>query len=141
MAILANQVFKACEADFFDALSERGYHDIRMRHTALFEVLDEDGTRGGVLAERLGMTQQAMGQFLDEVEAAGYISRIPDPADRRARIVMLTERGKDAVSVAYALLEQIEADYVRLLGGSDFLDAKQALARLLEGLRTRRRTD
>ena len=141
MALLANRVFKACEADFFEALGDEGYTDIRMRHTALFEALDEDGTRGSVLAERLGMTQQAMAQLLDDTQAAGYITRIPDPTDRRARVVMLTDRGQAAVELCYALLTRIEREYARLLDdGDEYASLKRGLTRLLNTLASRTET-
>lgn len=138
MALLANRVFKICEADFFEALGEAGYTDIRMRHTALFEALDEEGTRGSVLAERLGMTQQAMAQLLDDTEAAGYITRIPDATDRRARVVMLSEQGQAAVELCYNLLERIEHEYAQLLdGGGEYASLKRGLARLHFALTSR----
>lgn len=138
MALLANRVFKACEADFFEALGGAGYSDIRMRHTALFEALDEEGTRGSVLAERLGMTQQAMAQLLDDTEAAGYITRIPDTTDRRARVVMLTEQGRAAVELCYTLLSRIEREYAQLLnGGDEYASLKRGLTRLLNTLASR----
>lgn len=139
MALLANRVFKVCEADFFEALGRAGYSDIRMRQTALFEALDEAGTRGSVLAERLGMTQQAMAQLLDETEAAGYITRIPDATDRRARVVMLTEQGRAAVDLCYDLLARIEREYAQLLnGGDEYESLKRGLTRLLKTLTARR---
>ncbi|WP_416416338.1 MarR family winged helix-turn-helix transcriptional regulator [Paenarthrobacter aromaticivorans] len=138
MALLANRVFKVCEADFFEALGGAGYSDIRMRHTALFEALDDGGTRGSVLAERLGMTQQAMTQLLDDTEAAGYITRIPDATDRRARIVLLTEQGRAAVDLCYALLERIEREYASLLDdGDEYESLKRGLTRLLNMLTAR----
>lgn len=138
MALLANRVFKVCEADFFEALGRAGHSDIRMRHTALFEALDDEGTRGSVLAERLGMTQQAMAELLDDTQAAGYITRIPDPTDRRARVVMLTERGRAAVELCYALLARIEREYARLLdGGDEYELLKLGLTRLLNTLTSR----
>lgn len=138
MALLANRVFKVCEADFFEALGGAGYSDIRMRHTALFEALDDEGTRGSVLAGRLGMTQQAMTQLLDDTEAAGYITRIQDATDRRARIVLLTEQGRAAVELCYTLLESIEREYASLLDdGDEYESLKRGLTRLLNTLTAR----
>lgn len=138
LALLANRIFKFAEADFFEALAEAGHADIRMRYTALFEALDESGTRGSVLAERLGMTQQAMGQLLDDVEAAGYVTRVPDVADRRARVVTLTDRGRDTVALCYAILARIELDYARRLGdGDEYASLKRGLTRLLETFMSR----
>lgn len=134
MTLLANRVFKACEADFFDALAREGHGEIRMRHTALFEALDEDGTRASVLAERLGISQQAIGQLLDDVEASGYVQRAPDVHDRRARVVTLTDHGRATVAMCYELLASIELDYARRLGDREYAALRMGLANLLDSI-------
>lgn len=138
LALLANRLFKASEADFFEALAAAGHAEIRMRHTALFEALDETGTRASVLAERLGMTPQAVGQLLDEAEANGYVMRTQDAGDRRARVVTLTDRGRETVQMCYELLSRIELDYARLLGVDDeYAAVKRGLTELLDALAAR----
>jgi DNA-binding MarR family transcriptional regulator len=73
------------------------------RHLAL------EGSRLGELAERAGMSKQAMGDLVDQCEAWGLVTREPDPRDGRARVVRFTPTGiawlqafKDAVAQAEA---------------------------------------
>src|SRR4051812_49724164 len=63
---------------------------LRAAHTQVFEGLDPDGTRLTTLAERAQMSHQAMGEMVDELVRHGYLERVPDPADRRARPISPT---------------------------------------------------
>jgi DNA-binding MarR family transcriptional regulator len=79
-----------------------------------------------------------MTQLLDDTEAAGYITRIQDATDRRARIVLLTEQGRAAVELCYTLLESIEREYASLLDdGDEYESLKRGLTRLLNTLTAR----
>src|SRR6266700_918492 len=60
---------------------------LRAAHTQVFENLDPDGTRLTTLAERAQISHQAMGEMVDELVRHGYLERILDPADRRARLI------------------------------------------------------
>ena len=61
------------------------------------------------IAARAGITKQAVGQIVDELEALGYVRREPDPADARARLVVYTERGKASMFDGLAALARVEA--------------------------------
>src|SRR5215468_10464789 len=67
---------------------------LRAVHTQVFESLDPDGTRLTVLAERAQISHQAMGEMVDELVRHGYLERVADPADRRARLIRATARGR-----------------------------------------------
>jgi DNA-binding MarR family transcriptional regulator len=105
---LFRQTAQRMVAELVEALHEAGYTDISATHQAVFENLDRDGTRLTVLAARAGITHQSMGELVRELERRGYIERIADPADGRARIVRLTQRGRQVVRVAVATITQIE---------------------------------
>jgi hypothetical protein len=85
-----------------DALVEavrRGLHGAgtavpRASHAQVFECLDPDGTRLTVLADRARMSHQAMGEMVDELTRHGFLERVPDPADGRARLIRPTARGR-----------------------------------------------
>src|SRR3954454_15386779 len=99
-------------AELVEALHDAGYTDISATHQAGFENLDPDGTRLTVLAARAGMTHQSMGELVRELERRGYLERVADPADGRARIVRLTKRGRDVVRLAVATIAEIEARWI-----------------------------
>ena len=77
-------------------LAERGFADIRHAHGCVFRWVEPDGTRLTELAELAGHSKQAVGEFVCDLEAMGYVERVPDPLDGRAKIIRLTERGAEA---------------------------------------------
>jgi DNA-binding MarR family transcriptional regulator len=95
--------------DLVARLHAAGYHDITAAHQSVFENIDRDGTRLTTLAERSGITHQSMGELVQALERAGYLQRRPDPSDRRARLIHLTEKGSDLVRHAIAHSSEIEA--------------------------------
>ena len=97
-------------------LRERGYPDVRLAHSALFAHIDPEGTRSSELAERAGMTKQGMGQLVADLEKKGYIERVKDPEDGRARVVRLTKKGWRHVRDAREIIGEIEEAYARRLG-------------------------
>jgi len=97
-----------------------GYEDLGVPHTALFSVIDFDGTPIGVLAQRAGVTKQAMSQVVDDLVAKEYVERREDPKDRRSRIVILTDKGIEAVGSARRHINDIEREYSRKLGSNRF---------------------
>src|ERR1700730_13286920 len=67
---------------------------LRRSHTSLFPHIDLEGTRVTDLAERLGVTKQAVSQLVDDLEAMAVLERVIDPDDARARRVRFTSRGR-----------------------------------------------
>ena len=111
-------------------LAESGHPDVRFAHGTVFQFLDDDGTRVGVLAERAHVSKQAMAQLVAHLEEHGYVERVPDPHDRRAKLVRATERGGEVFAIARAGMAAVDARLRQRLG-----DAKvQQLRTLLEEL-------
>src|SRR5215510_8733281 len=73
---------------------ERTGRPVRVAHTTLLPHVDLEGTRLTVLAKRLGVTKQAAGQLVDELEQFGMLERVADPADARAKLVKFSRRGQ-----------------------------------------------
>ena len=90
-------------------LHAAGYTDMTAAQHVAFENLDPEGTRLTTLAQRAGMTRQAMTELVNALRHNGYLELRPDPSDGRARLVHLTRRGKDAVRVAISEIAAIEA--------------------------------
>lgn len=97
-------------------LGEEGFEGIRYRHGSVFRFIDADGSRLTALAERSGLTKQAIGEVVDELERLGYVERTADPDDRRAKIIRLTERGRKGQVAAARILGDIEQQWARHLG-------------------------
>jgi DNA-binding MarR family transcriptional regulator len=109
--------------------------DISVPHSAVFGMIDRGGTRVGVLADRAGVTRQAMSLLVDDLERKGFVSRTPDPDDRRAKLVRLTELGWECIRCGQQHIRAIERDYRKLLGRERF----ETLVELLEAIQPERR--
>jgi MarR family transcriptional regulator, temperature-dependent positive regulator of motility len=116
-------------------LQARGHTELLPSHQVVFASLGREGTRLTVLAQQAGMTKQAMGQIVDDLEKLGYVERTPDPADGRAKIVRFTTAGLDFVCDAAEVLDEIWRGYAELLGASELERVQDALLELLRGAR------
>ena len=112
-------------------LAALGYDDLRPADGRVFENLDPGGTRITELATRAQMTQQSMSELVAGLEARGYVERAPDPADRRARVVRLTPRGRAMLRAALPIIDEIEAGWLRRMGRAAGPDLRAALERAL----------
>ncbi|MDL9978193.1 MarR family winged helix-turn-helix transcriptional regulator [Microbacterium sp. ASV49] len=115
-----------------DGVVGAGYPQ-KPKHSAVFAQLGPEGARLTDLARGAGMTPQAMGEVVDELEELGYVRREPDPADRRAKRVMLTPLGIDCVRAAVTTIDGIEADIESVIGADGHARLRELLAALLAG--------
>ncbi|WP_328712425.1 MarR family winged helix-turn-helix transcriptional regulator [Nocardia salmonicida] len=104
--------------------------DLRPAHYAVFRYLAPSGSRVTALAEAAGMTQQSMGELVTHLEKCGYVERAPDPADGRARLVVTTAAGREAVALAGQHIQRIEQVIAAELGAESLTVVRDALARL-----------
>ncbi len=111
-------------------LNAAGFKGISLPHIAVFRFPGPDGVRPGVLAERAGMSKQAMNRLLGSLEDLGYLVRSDAPDEGRARIVRFTDRGHAAWAKALAVLRKIEREWQAELGPKDFLRLKELLFRV-----------
>jgi DNA-binding MarR family transcriptional regulator len=116
-------------------LSDRGHGAVRSAHGAVFQYLDDDGTTVSALAERARMTKQAMAELVLHLEKNGYVVRVPDPSDRRAKLVQPTERGKEVIAIAQELVPEIEQWIDDLLGATRARQIRRDLAVLEDAAR------
>ncbi|MDX8054388.1 MarR family transcriptional regulator [Lentzea sp. BCCO 10_0798] len=91
-----------------------------------------DGTRLTELAEAAQVTKQTAGFLVDQLEKAGYVERVPDPTDGRARLVRVTDKAKEAVPVANAEMARIEAEWEQHIGKRRMAQLREALEMLGE---------
>lgn len=117
--------------DFSDELTRRvqaaGYTDLRPGHGCLFGNIDSDGSRLTELAERARMTKQSVGEVASDLEARGYVERVPDPNDGRAKIIRLTARGREAQAIGRGLIDDIERDWAQRFGAEQMAALREAL--------------
>ncbi len=113
-------------------LNDAGFADLRVPHMAVLQFPGPDGIRPGVLAERAGMSKQAMNQLLRSLEGLGYLSRSNAPDEGRARIVRLNKRGRAAYAKIHEILRNIEREWSAELGPKRFTQLKELLLRVWE---------
>ncbi len=131
-ALLMFVAHRAVEARVFDAVRRAGFDDLTPAQSRIAQRLGRDGIRVTDLAEQAGVTKQTAGGLVDELEAAGYVMRRPDPADARARLVMLTARGEKLCMTAAAEIANVEAEWRTHLGNEAYGQLRSALVSLRE---------
>ena len=102
------------------------------KHSAVFAQISPDGSRLTELARRANMTPQAMGELVDELVDLGYVVRCPDPDDGRAKLIVLTTRGRDAVAAGLQAIKGIEEQVTEVLGQRGHQELRRLLSKLLD---------
>jgi len=113
---------------------ERGYRDLRPSLGPLLSLVALESRPLSALGKELAISPQACSQLVNVGEKAGYLERRPDPADRRARSVVLTEHGRALVEDAVGILLTVESEYRELIGAEAYARFTKALADLFQGL-------
>lgn len=108
-------------------LNAAGFDELRVPHMAVLNFPGPDGVRPGALAERAGISKQALNQLLRSLEAFGYIVRSDEPSEGGARIIRLTRRGRAAFSRIVDILREIEREWIAELGPNRFSQLKELL--------------
>ena len=120
--------------ELFERLAAEGFDDLRPAYSPVFQHIERGGTRIGVLAERAQMTNQSMGYLVDALERRGYVRRQADPADRRASLVVITDRGRDEIAAARRLIADIEREWTDRIGQERMTSLREALEALAGSL-------
>lgn len=100
-------------------LVERG-HDLRPSTAQVIPNLPDAGLRVSDLAARLRLTLQRTGQLVNELEELGYLERVPDPSDGRARRVVYAQRGTQLVRDIEEITQEITGRFSEALGSVRF---------------------
>ena len=132
LGLLCYIASRAMETRVLEALAAAGFDDITTAQGRIFARIGPKGTRVTELAEQARITKQTTGFLVDQLERAGYVCRVPDPADARARLVQIAPRGQAAVAVARATEARVEAEWTRYLGKQSASQMRRALTRLRE---------
>lgn len=116
IGILLRVPFQELVSRISEGLAEAGFDDIRPAHTPVFQHIKAEGSRLTELAERAQLTKQSMSYLVDYLEQRGYVERQTDPTDRRANLVVLTERGWAETRAALNIIAAVEQDWASRLG-------------------------
>jgi DNA-binding MarR family transcriptional regulator len=128
---LLDAALEAVLAEFRRDLAEAGYGDIRPTHGCVFRFVRGDGMRLTELAELAGMTKQSVGEVVDDLAARGYVERVPDPLDGRAKLIRLTDRGAEAQQVGFGLFAELEGRWAERFGPERFAELREILEEIV----------
>jgi len=131
LAALLDDAKRLAFADLHRRLEAEGHPKLRNAHRCVFRYIDADGSRLTTLAAQSGLTKQAVGEFVDELESLGYLERIPDPLDGRAKLIRLTPRGVDGTQAALRIFDDIEREWAERFGEQRIADLREMLEELV----------
>jgi DNA-binding MarR family transcriptional regulator len=129
---LLTRAYRAQNTKMVERLRAMGYPDLATSYPGLLANLDTGGTIASALAAKAGITRQAAGQRLREIEAHGYVERQPDPHDRRAVLVQRTRKGKALLRDAIKVVTELEAEYAHYIGRASLDQLRDLLSELLQ---------
>jgi DNA-binding MarR family transcriptional regulator len=124
---LLDMASEALFAEFRLDLVEVGYGDIRPTHGCVFRFVREEGMRLTELATFAGMTKQSIGEIVDDLADRGYVERFPDPADRRAKLIRLTEKGEQAQAMGLTLFAKLNQRLADRYGADRLAEMRELL--------------
>jgi DNA-binding MarR family transcriptional regulator len=123
--------YRALESRVLAALAEAGY-EITLAQARLLQRVADGGSRLTDLAAQAQVTKQTAGELVDQLQRRGFVERVPDPADGRARLVRLAARGRAAAALAAPVVAAVEAEWTAHLGPEAMTALRSALLRLRE---------
>ena len=112
------------------AVVDRGFEVEGGTLSALVRRTSQAGMRLTELAEQARVTKQTAGALIDQLERAGYVTRLPDPTDARARLVTLSDKGAEVCRRANAEVLRVETEWRKQLGDRAFDAMRAALLKV-----------
>ena len=109
LAQLFMRAFYWADEGLQNALKKQGWPGITRAQSLVFVNISEGVTRPSEIASRVGVTRQAIHQTINEMVELGYLTLQPDPTDRRAKVVVYTEQGKEVGGATVSALREIES--------------------------------
>lgn len=132
LGVLMFVAYRSLEQRAYDAVVSAGGDDITIAQVRLLARIGPNGSRVVDLAAQARVTKQTAGFLVEQLEAAGYVKRVPDPSDGRARLVLLTQKAQRLAPVAQAEVERALAEWEAHIGTSRMKALTEALAMLRE---------
>jgi DNA-binding MarR family transcriptional regulator len=109
----------------------QGMEGLRLMHAFVLIPLIGGGRHASALAKILGVSRQAVAQVVTTLERDGYVRRIPDPGDARAKLICLTPRGRAALRTMYSTSRAVDNDWRQRLGAERHASFRETLMILL----------
>ncbi len=123
--------YRSMESSVLAHLKKHG-HDLPLSQARVFQRIAPNGSRPSELAQAAQVSKQTLGSVVDQLERAGYVARIPDPSDARARLVVVTELGRELVALSLPVVREIENAWQAHLGPARTRELRRTLQALRE---------
>jgi DNA-binding MarR family transcriptional regulator len=120
------------QTELYTRLLDAGVEGARVPHTHVTAYIKAEGSRLTDLATQARMTRPAMAELVDDLQRLGIVERKPDPTDRRAKLICLTDRGWTAMRTGHQIIARLEAEYAQLIGPQSFEAMCQSMQALLD---------
>jgi DNA-binding MarR family transcriptional regulator len=131
---LVDKSARTLRADMLRNAHARGYAELQPAHNAVFATLPPEGARAADMATRAGITRQSMGEVIRDMVGLGLLETVPDPVDRRAKIVRFTDYGLGVAQAGYEHIIDVERVLREGLGDADVDATRRVLAGIIEML-------
>ncbi len=128
---LVHRLNRELQQDMVDEAARQGFPS-KAAYNYVFATLDANGSRATRMAEQAGITRQSMGEVIRDMTEAGLVETVPDPADRRAKLVIWTEAGLEQGRRGFEHILELEERFSREIGEADYATTQRVLARLYE---------
>jgi DNA-binding MarR family transcriptional regulator len=128
------QLSRLFQSELSARLATAGLTEARVAHAQVVAHIGTEGSRLSELAARARMTPPAMAELVDDLERLGIVERLPDPTDRRAKLIRLTGPGREAARIADRTIGGMEAELARRVGPNRFEAAARTLDDLIRSL-------
>ena len=132
LGILLFVANRALEQRAFDAVVDAGITDITLAQARVAARIGPDGSRVSDLAEQARVTKQSAAFLVEQLETAGYVERVPDPTDGRARLVRLTTRARRVAEAADAEVQRVLTEWADHVGEERLRQMHETLRDLRE---------
>jgi DNA-binding MarR family transcriptional regulator len=128
------QTTRHFQTELYRRLADAGLDGLRVPHTHVSAYVESGGSRLSDLARKARMTVPAMLELVDDLEQLGYAERQPDPSDRRAKLIVMTDKGWVAMRTGHRIIAELEGEYARAVGRERFDEFTSTFQALLDHL-------
>lgn len=129
---LVDKASRALRVDMIRRAHESGFTEMAPAHNAVFATLPPEGARAADMAARAGITRQSMGEVVRDMVRLGMLEMVPDPDDRRAKVVRYTDHGRAIAQAGFDHIVAVEEQLREELGEDDLATTRRVLLRVRE---------
>lgn len=129
---LVDKCARVLRNDMLTSAHARGFTELAGAHDAVFATLPSEGARAADMAARAGITRQSMGEVVRDMARLGLVEMVPDPSDRRAKIVQYTDYGRTVAQGGFDHILDVEERLREEFGEDDLATTRRVLARVRE---------